>query len=35
MLVDYIQTDFNTPVTTNGVVYDIEKAITFRAQFDF
>jgi phosphate-selective porin OprO/OprP len=35
MLVDYIQTDFNTPVTTNGVVYDTEKAITFRAQFDF
>jgi phosphate-selective porin OprO/OprP len=35
MLVDYIQTDFNTPVTTNGVAYDTEKAITFRGQFDF
>jgi phosphate-selective porin OprO and OprP len=35
LLVNYIQTDFDTPVTTNGVTYSQEKAVTFRAQFDF
>jgi len=35
LLVNYVQTDFDTPVITNGVTYDTEKAILFRAQFDF
>ncbi len=35
LLVNGIRTDFDTPVTTNGVSYDAEKAITFRAQLDF
>ncbi len=34
-LLDYVQTDFDTPVTANTVTYDTEKAITFRAQADF
>jgi phosphate-selective porin OprO/OprP len=34
-LVNYVQTNFDTPVTANGVTTDNEKAITFRAQFDF
>jgi phosphate-selective porin OprO/OprP len=35
LLVNYIQTKFDTPVVTNGVTYSDEKAVTFRAQFDF
>jgi phosphate-selective porin OprO and OprP len=35
LLLNYVETDFDTPVTTNGVVYGTEKAITFRGQFDF
>jgi phosphate-selective porin OprO/OprP len=35
VLVNYIYTDFETPVTTNTVVYSKEKAVTLRAQFDF
>lgn len=34
-LVNYVQTRFDTPVTSNGVTTDDEKAITLRAQFDF
>ena len=34
-LLNYIQTKFDTPVTSGGVKADDEKAITFRAQFDF
>lgn len=34
-LLNYTNTDFDTPVTINGVSEDSEKAITFRAQFDF
>ena len=35
MLLNAIRTDFDTAVTTNGISYDAEKAVTFRAQFDF
>ncbi len=35
ILVNGIRTEFDTPITTNGVSYDAEKAVTFRAQFDF
>ena len=34
-LLNYIQTKFDTPVTSGGVKADDEKAVTFRAQFDF
>jgi phosphate-selective porin OprO and OprP len=34
-LLNYIQTDFDTPITINNIKVDDEKAITFRAQFDF
>ncbi|HKQ24403.1 MAG TPA: porin [Burkholderiales bacterium] len=34
-LVNYVQTNFDTPVTANGQTTDDEKAITLRAQFDF
>lgn len=34
-LVNYVQTNFDTPVTANGATTDEEKAITLRAQFDF
>lgn len=34
-LVNYIDTDFDTDVTVNGVTESSEKAITMRAQFDF
>ncbi len=34
-LLNYIQTDFDTPITLNSVTTDEEKAVTFRAQFDF
>ncbi len=34
-LINYIDTDFDTPVTLNGVTEDGEKALTMRAQFDF
>ncbi len=34
-LVNYVQTNFDTPVTANGETTDNEKAITLRAQFDF
>lgn len=34
-LLNYVDTDFDTPVTVNGVTEDGEKAITLRAQFDF
>jgi len=34
-LVNYVKTNFDTPVTANGVTTDNEKAITLRAQFDF
>jgi hypothetical protein len=33
--VNYVQTNFDTPVTANGETTDSEKAITLRAQFDF
>jgi len=32
---NYVQTDFDTPVTVNGESYDEEKAITLRAAFYF
>lgn len=34
-LINYIDTDFDTDVTVNGVTESGEKAITMRAQFDF
>ena len=34
-LLNYVDTDFDTPVTVNGVTEDGEKAVTLRAQFDF
>jgi len=34
-LLNYVDTDFDTPVTINGVTENGEKAITMRAQFDF
>lgn len=34
-LLNYVQTDFDTPVTVNGVTSKSEKAATLRAQFDF
>ena len=34
-LLNYVKTDFDTPVTSNGKKAEDEKAITFRAQFDF
>lgn len=34
-LLNYIQTDFGTPITINSIKAEDEKAITFRAQFDF
>ncbi|MEO5861270.1 MAG: porin [Burkholderiales bacterium] len=34
-LLNLIKTDFETPVTSNGATTDEEKAVTFRAQFDF
>lgn len=34
-LLNYIDTDFETPVTINGVTEDREKALLMRAQFDF
>ena len=34
-LLNYIQTDFGTPITVNSIQTEDEKAITFRAQFDF
>jgi len=34
-LLNYVDTDFETPVTLNGVTEKGEKAVTFRAQFDF
>lgn len=35
LLVNYVRTDFATPVTVNALTTDYEKALTFRAQFDF
>lgn len=35
LLLNHVDTEFDTPVTTNTVSYDDERAITFRAQFDF
>lgn len=34
-LVNYVDTDFENPVTVNGVTEDGEKALLMRAQFDF
>ena len=34
-LLNYIQTDFGTPITVNTITTEDEKAVTFRAQFDF
>lgn len=34
-LLNYVQTDFDTPVMVNGVSSKSEKAATLRAQFDF
>ncbi len=34
-LLNYVKTDFDTTVTSNSKKADDEKAITFRAQFDF
>jgi phosphate-selective porin OprO/OprP len=34
-LLNYVDTDFETPVTLSGVTEDGEKALTLRAQFDF
>ena len=34
-LLNYIQTKFDTPVTSGGIKADDEKAVTFRAQLDF
>ena len=34
-LLNYVDTDFKTPVTVSGVTENGEKAVTFRAQFDF
>lgn len=34
-LLNFIKTDFETPVTSGGAKTDDEKAVTFRAQFDF
>ncbi len=34
-MLNYVQTDFDTPVTVNGVASKSEKAATLRAQFDF
>lgn len=34
-LLNYVDTDFDTPVTVNGVTENGEKAVTLRAQFDF
>lgn len=34
-MLNLIKTDFETPVTANGATTDEEKAVTFRAQFDF
>jgi phosphate-selective porin OprO/OprP len=34
-LLNYVDTDFETPVTVNGVTEKGEKAITMRAQYDF
>jgi phosphate-selective porin OprO and OprP len=34
-LLNYIQTKFDTPITVNSIKVDDEKAVTFRAQFDF
>ena len=34
-LLNYVKTDFDTTVTSNSKKTDDEKAITFRAQFDF
>jgi len=34
-LLNYVSTDFDTPVTINGVTEDKEKALLMRAQFDF
>lgn len=34
-LLNYVQTDFGTPITVNSVKTNEEKAVTFRAQFDF
>ncbi len=34
-ILSYVQTDFDTPVTINGITSKSEKAATLRAQFDF
>ena len=34
-LLNYIQTEFDTPITLNSIKTGEEKAVTFRAQFDF
>lgn len=34
-LLNYVKTDFDTPVTVNSVAVTNERAITMRAQFDF
>lgn len=34
-LLNYVSTDFDTPVTVNGITVGGERAITTRAQFDF
>ncbi|MDX1914319.1 MAG: porin [Methylophilus sp.] len=35
VMINYVDTDFDTPVTLGGKVEDGEKAITMRTQFDF
>ncbi len=34
-LLNFINTDFGTPITINSIRVEDEKAVTFRAQFDF
>jgi phosphate-selective porin OprO and OprP len=34
-MLNYVQTEFETPITSAGFTTDVEKAITLRAQFDF
>jgi phosphate-selective porin len=35
LMVNYVRTDFSTPVTVNAVTTPDERAWTFRAQMDF
>jgi phosphate-selective porin OprO/OprP len=34
-LLNYVHTDFDTPITVNGVTTDHEDALVFRGQIDF